>query len=199
MVVKILIMGDSWAADWSSKHSEYPGWLNILASSHDVTNIAQAGVSQYSICKQMYDIHVTDYDKIIISITSPYRVYTPIHPVHHTDQLHGSADLIYTDIEHHSKYEQYNPRLASAKDYFEHHFDITQAEFTHHLYVDWCLNRLDCDNTVVTSNIEHNSEYVGAHTYCDGFGIWNTYPGRINHLSAEGNEVFAGNMQTLLK
>ena len=82
MVVKILIMGDSWAADWSQKHSEYLGWPNILAEDHDVTNIAQAGVSQYSIVKQLHSVKPYDYDKVICSITSPYRVYT-----HHNIQF----------------------------------------------------------------------------------------------------------------
>ena len=69
MVVKILLMGDSWAADWSSKHSEYLGWPNILAEQFDVTNIAQAGVSQYSIVKQLHSVKPYDYDKVEVERT----------------------------------------------------------------------------------------------------------------------------------
>ena len=93
-------MGDSWAADWSSQYDQYQGWPNILAERHSVTNIAQAGVSQYSINQQLYDIDISDYDHIIVSITSPYRLYTPKHPVHIAG-LHANSDLIYTDLEYH--------------------------------------------------------------------------------------------------
>ena len=68
----------------------------------------------------------------------------------------------------------------------------------HELLVDWCLTKLDKSNTIVTSNIADNSRYVKQHTYCNGFDIWNTYPGKINHLSAEGNEVFARNIEVLI-
>mgnify|MGYP003313230107 FL=1 len=196
--MKLLIMGDSWAADWSSQYSEYPGWSNILSSKYETLNLAQAGVSQYSICRQFEQIGDFNFDKCIISITSPYRVYTPKHPVHKPGSLHEHSDLIYTDIEHHHRTSDYNKRLNSAIGYFLHHFDTDQAEFMHELLVDWCLTKLDKSNTIVTSNIADNSRYVKQHTYCNGFDIWNTYPGKINHLSAEGNEVFARNIEVLI-
>ena len=50
--MKILICGDSFAADWTVK---YPGqgWPNMLAEIHEVTNLAQAGCSEYKILKQL--------------------------------------------------------------------------------------------------------------------------------------------------
>ena len=60
--MNILIIGDSWAADWSQKHSQYPGWPNILAEEFNVTNIAQAGVSQYSITQQLKKTPSTTQD-----------------------------------------------------------------------------------------------------------------------------------------
>ena len=50
---KILIVGDSFAADWSIKHKECNGWVNMLCDDFFVTNIAQAGVSEYKIYKQL--------------------------------------------------------------------------------------------------------------------------------------------------
>ena len=188
--MKILILGDSWAADWSGQYSEYLGWPNIVAQKHTVTNIAQAGVSQYSILKQLDAVQPLEYDRIIISITSPYRVYTPQHPVH-TSGLHANSDLIYTDCEHHATELPHNHRLLSAVAYFEHHYDLEYADTIHHSMVDLCLNRLDNRNTIVTSNIDHNSDYVGGYQYLDGYPVYQSYPGKINHLSAEGNEIFA--------
>ena len=193
--MNILIMGDSWAADWSSKHTDYPGWPNVIAEHTNTVNIAQAGVSQYSICKQLYMVEPEDYDKVIISITSPYRVFTYQHPVH-KQGLHAASDLIYTDIEHHAKTHKNNPRLTSAKEYFEHHFDIDKALFDHKLYVEYCLQRLDPDKTIVTSNIQDNDEFVIGFNYLDGYDIWQSYPGKINHLSEEGNYLFADRIIT---
>lgn len=188
--MNVLILGDSWAADWSEQYSEYLGWPNIVAEQHTVTNIAQAGVSQYSILKQLDTVQPQDYDAVIISITSPYRVYTPQHPVH-TSGLHTNSDLIYTDIEHHATENPDNKRLQSAKAYFEHHYDLDYAETIHHSMVDRCLSRLDNRNTIVTSNIKNNIDFVGGHSYIDGYPVYQSYPGKINHLSAEGNQIFS--------
>jgi hypothetical protein len=195
--MNILIMGDSWAADWSKKYTEYAGWPELLADQHSVTNVAQAGVCQYSICKQFADVNPENFDRVIISITSPYRVYTPVHPVHHSDPLHSASDLIYTDLEHHVNTGNQNTRLLSAVKYFEHHFDTEQAEFSHKLYTDWCLSRLNPDTTIVTSLILNNDPDT-EHQYIDGHGVWLAYPGKINHLSAEGNEVFVSNIARVL-
>ena len=195
--MKILILGDSWAADWSQKHSEYLGWPNILAEQHKVTNIAQAGVSQYSIVKQLDTQKLLEYDKVICSITSPYRVYTARHPVH-TEGLHANSDLIYTDIEYHSIDRPNNIRLQSAKQYFEHHFDTSHAEFVNKLIVKHILDQLEVNKSIITSNIKDNDELVSDHIYCNGHGIWQSYPGKINHLSEEGNQLFADSINTLL-
>ena len=50
--MKILIAGDSFAADWKIKHSGN-GWVNMLSNDYDVTNIAQAGASEYKIYQQL--------------------------------------------------------------------------------------------------------------------------------------------------
>ena len=54
---------------------EWPGengWSK-LAKQHDVTNVAQAGVSEYKILKQLHNAELKDYDAIIVSHTSPSR------------------------------------------------------------------------------------------------------------------------------
>ena len=49
----ILICGDSFAADWTKKY-DGTGWVNMLTKDHTITNIAEAGVSEYKIYKQRY-------------------------------------------------------------------------------------------------------------------------------------------------
>ena len=64
--------------------------------------------------------------------------------------------------------------------------------------VDLCLNRLDTSNTIMTSNIKNNINYVGEYLYIDGHEITSSYPGLINHTSEEGNQIFAKEMIKLI-
>ena len=197
--MQILILGDSWAADWSSQHDQYAGWPNILADRYIVTNVAQAGVSQYSITQQLNQITPADYDRVIVSITSPYRLYTPQHPVH-TEGLHANSDLIYTDLEFHLTEQPDNKRIQSAIGFYKHHFDTEQAEYVHQLLVEDTLKDCDPLYTIVTSNIADNEQYVPAgFRYCEGHDIYQSYPGRINHMNEEGNHLFAHSISQLLE
>ena len=197
--MNILILGDSWAADWQADYDQYLGWPNILAEQYLVTNRAQAGVSQYSIIQQLKSVTPADYDRVIISITSPYRLYTPRHPVH-TEGLHAYSDLIYTDLEYHLTEQPDNPRIQSAVGFYQHHFDTEHAEYVHQLLVSETLKQLNPATTVVTSNISGNDVYVPPDfTYCEGSEIHQSYPGKINHMNAEGNQLFAHSIIQLLE
>jgi len=189
--MKILITGDSWEANWNVKHKTYTGWPNILADYFDITNIAQAGVSQYKICKQIDSVNLDDYDFIIFGITSPYRIYTPNHPVHKQDKLHSNSDLIFTDIEYHLSQ---NPTddLKSIMNFYHNHFDVEYAEFIHKLLINWALSKLDKNKTIISSNIENNKNFITKDfNFLDGYEISASYPGLINHTSEEGNQIFA--------
>jgi hypothetical protein len=49
---RLLITGDSFAANWQIKYNGV-GWVNLLENDFEVKNIAQAGVSEYKIMKQL--------------------------------------------------------------------------------------------------------------------------------------------------
>ena len=193
--MKVLLLGDSWAAAWSSKFNEYPGWPNLLSEKFDITNIAQAGVSQYSIVKQLNSVNPDDFDRIVISITSPFRIYTPQHPVHKTG-LHANADLMLNDLQHQVKKFPDNAPLRAAVGFFEHHFDTDHANFVNQLIVDHLLQHLDKDKTIVTSVIQHCGQFVKSHEYCDGFEVWKKHKAdNVNHMTQTGNEIFALKME----
>lgn len=101
----------------------------MIAKQFNTTNVSQAGCSQYKIYLQLKSVNLEDYDAIIISHTSPNRLYVSEHPIHHSDILHGNSDLIYTDIINRDS----DAKLKSAVDYFERYFDLDYAEFTHNL------------------------------------------------------------------
>jgi len=114
--LKILVAGDSFAAEWPGNS----GWVKLLAQEHPVTNVAQAGVSEYKILKQIQNENLQDYDAVIVSHTSPSRVHTLDHPLH-KDGLHKDCDLLWTDIE--DRPSLFNPSLKAAKGYFKYHYD----------------------------------------------------------------------------
>jgi hypothetical protein len=59
---KLLICGDSFAADWTVKVKE-KGWVNLLAQDYKVTNLAQAGCSEYKILKQLQSVNLDKFDR----------------------------------------------------------------------------------------------------------------------------------------
>jgi len=124
MAKRILITGDSFGCEWPG--GEGIGWPLVLSETHAVNNLAQAGVGEYKILKQLHDLSahdsywVNNYDCVIVCHTSPSRIHTPKHPVH-KQGLHKHCDLIYSDL--HDKVDWFNPGLKTAKNWFYHHYD----------------------------------------------------------------------------
>lgn len=184
--MKILIIGDSFAADWSMKYNYYKGWPNLLAEKYNTTNLAQAGVSEYKIYKQLETIlWLGEFKVVIVSHTSPYRVPTRSHPIHNDDILHGNADLMLNDITYHSSklYNFFNKSLRSASSFFKYHYDVDFYETTYKLYRKAIEDRLSCTN-FISLNMFPNSDYKST---IDLSSIVTTHSGKINHMSEKGN------------
>lgn len=184
--MNILLCGDSFAADWSIKHRSELGWPNLLASKYNVTNVATAGSSEYRIWKTLQAQNVTLYDCVIVSHTSPYRLYVNKHPVHNADILHKNCDLIYADAVEHN--------LTTVKDYFDQYFDIAYATDIHQLIVhqiaDICKN-------VQTIHMQHiNASIPKEINIIDFSTLWHKHRGKINHYDSIGNQIV---YETLLK
>jgi hypothetical protein len=122
--MQVLIVGDSFAADWSVQDSTYVGWPNLLAKQVSVTNLARAGISQFRILQQLQSVCLDNYDWTVVCNTSPSRMVTRQHPVHQ-DALHSASDLIFADLEYHqsSLSSNKNPALTCAYDFFRYHYD----------------------------------------------------------------------------
>lgn len=185
--MQILIIGDSFAADWSVRDNSYPGWPNLLAQNYKVTNLAQAGVSEYKILKQILSVNdLSIYNVIVVAHTSPYRVHTRNHPVHAKDQLHKSADLIYADIEYHSNtfYGWVNRSLQAAMQYYRWHFDDEYYESIYCLIrekINSIIGNIPC---ITIQNFPTTFPYT-----LDAQSIRNEHPGTINHMSEIGNQL----------
>lgn len=191
--MKILICGDSFAADWTTQYPEVFGWPNLLAKQYNVTNCAEAGVSEYKILKQLQANTLDDYDFIIVVHTSVSRVHIETHPLH-KDGLHNNCDLIYNDL---VNAKRKNTVVQAGIDYFKYVFD-------EQYYIDIYEMILD---KIVNTTVRHNTLHV---TFFDNpahypFGcvklknIHDTYPGFANHLSDEGNRQVYKRIDQCLK
>jgi len=194
--MKILICGDSFAADWTIKHSGR-GWPNMLAEQHQVVNLAQAGCSEYKILKQLESTDLNTYDHIIISHTSPYRIYIKKHPVHHADLLHKDCDLLYSDIKAHSIK---NKNLVPIVNYIENYFDLDYAKDMHKLLckeIEQLLKPVE-DRVIHIANIDYNAIYCFKNMI-NFDNLFASNLGSMNHYDVEGNKEIFKILSTTLK
>jgi hypothetical protein len=181
---KILICGDSFASDWTVKYSG-TGWPNMLANDYNVTNLAQAGCSEYKIYLQLLNTDISKYDAVIVSHTSPNRIYVKRHPVHYNDVLHKHSDLLYTDITEHVKQ---NKSLRPILDYYENYFDLDHAKFTHNLIckeIEQYINQFNIPVLHIT-NIDWTNLYTFNSTV-NFYSLFQKQRGLINHYNDAGN------------
>ena len=191
--MNLLICGDSFASDWTGKYPNSLGWPNQLAQQFAVTNLAQAGCGEYKILLQLLSVDLTKFDRIIVSHTSPYRLYVKQHPVH-TDILHANSDLIYSDVKEHSKT---NKKLLPVVEYFEKYADLDYMEFVHNLICQE-IDRLTKPFCVVhCTHFEWNQLYL--FSYMKNFkSVNDQHPGLINHYNDAGNRLVYQELLDLL-
>lgn len=184
---KILICGDSFAADWSDSYAGI-GWPNILKEKFDVYNLAQAGCSQFKIYKQIISEidNLYNYKHIIIGHTSPYRIYTTNHPCYKKTSIHRNSDFIYADVK--QKVKHY-PELKCITEYYESFYDLEYAEFMH-----ICIcEKIDLITKGHPSILNISGfNYQNLYSFPNFIGLSNLYrkhKGLINHLDQCGNEI----------
>jgi hypothetical protein len=120
--MNILIVGDSFSTVWPNTQGS---WVEMLSKNNSVTNLSQAGISEYKILKQLESTHIPAYDLVIVSHTSNSRVHTRQHPIHSAG-LHKNCDLIITDLV--PRFSWFNPSLKAAINWFKYHYDSEYQE-----------------------------------------------------------------------
>ncbi len=186
-MMKLLIVGDSFAADWTKKYKGN-GWVNMLCDDFEVTNVAQAGVSEYKIYKQLETQNTSLFDKIIISHTSAYRVPITEHPIHSNDILHKDCDLIYSDVKEHIK----NPIAKIAVDFYENIFNPEYFIFTYGLIMDKIQsNYPNAINITFFDSFKNDKVYGFEDVYLNNKGL-------INHMNNKGNKIIYDSIKKLI-
>lgn len=173
--MNILLTGDSFAADWSVKYNDYLGWPNLLAQHHNVTNVAQAGISEYKILKQIESQCLKNYDVIVVCHTHWSRVHTRCNSFLQDDVLHKDADLLITDA-------MSKPwRMRTARNFFLEHWDEQYQLDIYTLLVNQ-INKLLQHNKVISIK---NFADIDVQYDIDATDL---EKGFINHLSKEANQ-----------
>jgi hypothetical protein len=159
----------------------------MLCKDFNITNVAEAGVSEYKIHQQIKKQKIQDYDKIIISHTSAYRIPVETHPIHSKDTLHRNCDFIYSDIREHKD----NPDVKCIVDLYEKYFHIDYAIFVHELILKE-INMI-CPNAV---NITFFNSFNKDAVQLEDVFLENR--GNINHLNEVGNKIVYNKILKLL-
>lgn len=177
--MKVLLCGDSFSADYTVKDNLSQGWPTLLSNDVDLINVSRAGASEYRIWRQVRDNLNNTYDAVIISHTSPYRIYVDKHPLHHEDTLHSECDLIYNDI--------IDRGLEHIERWFEECFSNEHAIDIHQLLIK------DIDRMCK----DHNAIHLGHldisapedFSFVDFSSTWRINPGQVNHYDDRGNQI----------
>ena len=190
--MNILIAGDSFATKSSTSNLS---WMELLAEQHRVTNLAQAGVGEYKIYKQVCSVDINNFDLVIVSHTSPSRIHTNNHPVHKSG-FYKNCDLILTDLVEH--FQPFNTSLQTAKNFFKYHYD---EEYQNDIY-SLLRNQINDMISVPYISLSHveivNSLAVEKHNI-NLSALWADERGTINHYTEVGNRFVFKRIQDELK
>ena len=178
----ILVIGDSFSADWSVKYNDCIGWPNLLANKFSVLNLSQPGCSEYKIYQQLNSANTSNFTHCIVCHTSPNRIPVEVHPLHSNDVLHHSCDLIYADIEN-SK----DPAVSSIKEYFKKYFHHEYYNYVHQLIMK------DLHETLLTMSLKtmHITffDYTNVYINKNYYQLFRKHSGFTNHLDDHGNNT----------
>lgn len=180
----ILIVGDSFSADWSAKSQDYPGWPSLLSAVNFVTNLSQAGCSEYKIWKQLESAKLSKFDVVLISHTSPFRLPVERHPKHINDIFHKNCDLIYSDIKDCEE-------LSCVTEYFEKYFDLEYAKFVHQLIVNHEIDYVtkNFSGKIIRITNLDSSHLVNSDEILNFESIFQKQRGLVNHFNQQGNQI----------
>lgn len=168
---RLLIVGDSF---FSYNHN-CNSWHNRLAKHYNVTNLSCNGVGQYKIHKQLTKTDYNNYDKIIVGVTSPYRIHTDNNPwynkIHHS---HADADLLYEDV----KSKDESAEKQHVLWYFENVLDLEYYDYIHRLTVEHMQQTLQDKLHMMITFFDMNIPNV-----LNLHNVWKNNQGETNHMN----------------
>lgn len=183
--------GDSFVADWKEYYPDRYGWANMMSEVHEVTNVAQAGVGEYKIFKQIENQDISNYDFVIVSHGTPNRLHTKTHPIHHSG-FQINCDLFYNDID---RFSWFNRKLAAAKGWFKYYFDDEYYEDIYILLRQQIKNLIPEEKYISTSHTRTRSKIILEDHNINFCEVFENYRGNANHYNEEGNRIVFDRIQ----
>lgn len=188
--MKIAIFGDSFGA--KKDDDPFPSWVNLLGTRYHVDNYCQCGVSEYKILQQVKNTNLTLYDQIIITHTSPYRVFVKHHPVHTDSLYHTNCDILFTDIE--SRNDEFS---VACKLYFKHIFDESYACDIHNL-ICFEIEKQVPNKTIHVTHFDYSGLYSFNNSLINFYSTWKKHKGTVNHYNEKGNQYIFNKLVSIL-
>lgn len=184
--IRVLICGDSFAAKNTNTPNSDKGWSGILECNFTVTNLAESGVGEYKILQQIKSTKLQKFDCVIVSHTSPNRIYVKQHPLYKQSISHRNTDLIYNDVQWHLNQHPSSKFLQAASSYFIELYDQDYQEYIHRLLQKDIVDLTkDCKVlhllTLYDQNIELFEHCINLHKQ------FKIVPGNSNHYSNKDN------------
>ena len=175
------LFGDSFGADTSN--NPYTSWVNLLRQHYIIENHCQSGVSEYKILQQLKSVDLNKFDKILITHTSPTRVYVNYNPLHQHTPYHKNCDLILSDVE-----AATGEFADAARLYFKHIFDIDYACDIHNMV---CREIDELTKNYSVVHVTH-FDYDGLYQFADMINFHKLFlknRGLVNHYNEHGNHM----------
>jgi hypothetical protein len=179
---RILIAGDSFSSiQLSGSH----GWPALLQKNFCITNTSFPGIGEYKILQKLQAAELHNYDLILVSHTSPNRLYCTNNPLYPIDHMYSQSDIIFADAE--SRAAQV-PLAASIIDYYKYIFDTDYYKFIHTC----CCEKINqLTQSVPALHITH-FDWTGLYQFDNMINFhtfWLANRGNFVHYTEEANQI----------
>jgi len=180
------IFGDSFG--YVKSDHEFLGWVEMLSTHVAVKNFCQCGSSQYRILQTLKSTDLNQFDQLIITHTSPTRVFARHNPLHADNPVYQNCDLLFADVE--GRKDSFS---VMAQQYFKMLFDFHYSLDVHNMICreidELCIN-LHC------LHITH-FDYTNCYQFVNMinfFPIWSKNRGPVHHYNKHGNQYVFENI-----
>jgi len=178
--MKIGLFGDSFG--YQQPVHPFKSWVDLLRQHASIDNHCQCGVSEYKILGQLRSVDLSHYDQIIITHTSPTRVFIKYNPLYKDSTTHKNCDILLADIE--SRHDAFS---QLCKNYFKYIFDIDYAIDMHNMICQ------EINNMVKDHKVTHITHFDYTQCYqflnmIDFHALWLKNRGEVNHYNEFGNQ-----------
>lgn len=178
--MKLGIFGDSFG--YQNSTNLFPSWVDHLSQHGIIDNYCQCGVGEYKILQQLKAVNLNYYDQIIITHTSPGRVFIRNNPLYSDSTTHKHCDILFSDIEHRD--DQFS---KTCHNYFKYIFDMDYAIDIHNMICH------EIDSLTKQYNVIHltHFDYSKCYQYpsiLNFHKMWLKNRGPVNHYNEYGNQ-----------